>query len=262
MNILVTNDDGITEPGLFALAETAMAFGDVYIIAPDSNRSACGHQKTLRRPMRVDPISYAYGLPAWKTDGSPSDCAALGILGFLGPDIKVDIVLSGINPTCNLAQDLTYSGTVTAALEAAIWDLPAVAFSLDCPKKKPSEIDFTAAKAVIQDVLRAALWNGIPTRNILNVNIPDLPYEAIAGYRVTSCGRTRYRDVLVSCTDPFGRPYYWFGGEPPSWESVPGSDTEAVAQGYVSLTPLHADLTDVASFETLTSWNVQKSTEE
>lgn len=261
MNILITNDDGITEPGLLALAEAAAAFGNVYVIAPDSNRSACGHQKTLRRPMRVDPVSYTHGIPAWKTDGSPSDCAALGILGFLGSDIKVDLVLSGINPTCNLAQDLTYSGTVTAALEAAIWDLPGIAFSLDCPKKKPHEIDFVPAKAVIRDVLSAALRNGIPAQNILNVNIPDLPYEKISGYRVTHCGRTRYRDILVSCVDPFGRPYYWFGGEPPAWEPIPGSDTEAVSQGFVSVTPIRANLTDVSSIGTVASWNLEKREE-
>ncbi len=252
MHILVTNDDGVTAPGLLALAQALRPLGEVTVLAPDRNWSASGHVKTLDRPLRVRPTTLADGSPALTTDGAPSDCVALPLLGLL--DKKVDLVVSGINPWANLGHDVTYSGTVTAAMEAAIGGLPGIAVSLNTPAHHQGEKDYSAAAAVGRRVAEQVIANGLPSNTLLSVNVPYLPLAEIKGFHITRQGLRVYRDELVRRTDPHGRPYYWIGGEFPDGVPDDGTDFGALAQGYVSITPLQLDLTAYAAMEGLNGW--------
>ncbi|NMB93125.1 MAG: 5'/3'-nucleotidase SurE [Flexilinea flocculi] len=252
LEILVTNDDGIHAPGLCALAQAASKIGNVTVIAPDKNWSASGHQKALGRPLRVEQVPFDNGISAYMTDGGPSDCTALVGLGFLKK--RVDLVLTGINPTANVSRDITYSGTVTSALEATIWNMKGIAFSIDANEVKPDQIDFSAAKEIIIHVVQTYLKHELPPFTILNVNIPYLPLSQIRGYKITRGGSRYYRDELVSCVDPFGRPYYWFGGLPPYGDEDEGTDCGELSRGYVSITPIHLDLTAYEMMPAIQKW--------
>ena len=252
MHIVITNDDGIFAPGIHALAKAARKLGKVTVIAPDRNWSVCGHSKSIGRPLRVDPYVFPEADAAWVCDGSPSDCSALAGLGFL--EEPVDLLLSGINPTPNLSQDFTYSGTVMAAAEATFWDLPAAAFSIDCPRMKQSEIDFSPAVWVLPRVVEYLKGNKLPRFSFLNVNCPNLPPEKLKGIRLTRSGTRIYNDVLVRKTDPFGRPYYWFGGDPPASTEEEDTDGKVMKDGFISITPLCQDLTDQRALEQMRSW--------
>lgn len=252
MHIVITNDDGIFAPGIHALAKAARKLGKVTVIAPDRNWSVCGHSKSIGRPLRVDPYAFPEADAAWVCDGSPSDCSALAGLGFL--DEPVDFLLSGINPTPNLSQDFTYSGTVMAAAEATFWDLSAAAFSIDCPRMKQSEIDFSPAVWVLPRVIDYLKENKLPRFSFLNVNCPNLPPEKIKGIRLTRSGTRIYNDVLVRKTDPFGRPYYWFGGDPPESTKEADTDGKVMKDGFISITPVCQDMTDHRTLEQMHSW--------
>lgn len=252
MHILVTNDDGVLAPGLLALAQEMRGLGKVTVLAPDRNWSASGHVKTLERPLRVKEVRLADGTPALATDGAPSDCVALAILDLL-PE-KVDLVVSGINPNANLGHDVTYSGTVTAAMEAAISGLPGVAVSLDSPENHLGQLDYGPAARVARRVVSSVIERGLPKATLLNVNVPYLPDEQIRGILVTRQGLRVYRDSLVRREDPRGRPYYWIGGESPTGVPEEGTDFGALAGGYVSVTPLQLDLTAYKAQEKLSAW--------
>lgn len=253
MHILVTNDDGIQAPGILTLAQAMQELGKVTVFAPDRNWSASGHVKTLERPMRVTETQLADGTPAYMSDGAPSDCVALPLLGYVD---KVDLVVSGINPYSNIGHDVTYSGTVTAAMEAVIAGVPGIAFSFasqDKPVGVPEDYGpaGNVAKRVVQKVLREGLQEGV----VLNVNIPYLPVEEMKGFLVTRQGLRVYRDVLDRRIDPRGRPYYWIGGEAPTGVDEEGTDVGALNAGYVSITPLHLDLTHYKALEKLRNWD-------
>ncbi len=243
MHILVTNDDGVHSPGLLALAQAVRKIADkVTILAPDHNWSASGHVKTLHRPLRVNETVLEDGSKAWASDGAPSDCVALAQLGFI-PE-KIDMVVSGINPNANIGHDVTYSGTVTAAMEAAIWGIPGVAVSLDRPENHPEKIDYqSAAEAARRIVAWLMDRNDIPEDTVLNVNVPSLSLSEMKGFKITRQGLRIYRDALLRRLDPRGKPYYWIGGEAPIGVEEPGTDYGALAAGYVSITPLQLDLT-------------------
>lgn len=236
-HILVTNDDGVGAPGLAALAAALRPLGRVSVLAPDRNWSASGHVKTLHKPLRVHETQLADGQPALACTGAPSDAVALALLGLL--DRPVDLVVSGINPHANLGHDVTYSGTVTAAMEACIFGIPGLAISTE---HRP-EIGYDPAAAIAAGIAAWILDHGLPPGILLNVNVPALPAAAIRGSRLTRQGQRVYRDALVTRQDPRGRPYYWIGGEDPSGISEPGTDIAALAEGWVSVTPLHLDLT-------------------
>jgi len=254
LHILVTNDDGITAPGLLALAQEMSVLGKVTVLAPDHNWSASGHVKTMHRPLRVKEVLLSDGIPAFATDGAPSDCVALAVLGFL--EEKVDLVVSGINPNANLGHDVTYSGTVTAAMEAAIWDLPGIAFSLDSPENHLGVLDYQPAARVARCIVESAIRHGLPKKLLLNVNVPYLPYEQIKGIRVTRLGLRVYYDQLQRRLDPRNRPYYWIGGKAPGGVPEEGSDIGALMDGYVSITPLQLDLTAYSVMENLAEWDL------
>lgn len=252
MHILVTNDDGVTAPGLLALAEQMRTLGEVSVLAPDRNWSASGHVKTMQRPLRVKEVNLSDGSTALATDGAPSDCVALAVLGVLAK--KIDLVVSGINPNPNLGHDVTYSGTVTAAMEAVIWDLPGIAVSLDSPENHLGRLDYQSSAWVAKQVVARVIQNGLPASTLLNVNVPYRPYDQIQGFRITRLGLRVYRDQLDSRVDPRGVPYYWIGGEAPTGVPDEGTDFGALDQGYVSIAPLHMDMTAYSAMENLQSW--------
>jgi 5'-nucleotidase len=254
MHILVTNDDSITSPGLLALVQEMRRLGEVSVLAPDRNWSGSGHVKTLDRALRVREVRLADGTVAYASDGAPSDCVALATLGYIKQ--KIDLVVSGINYGANLGHDVTYSGTVTAAMEAVIAGLPAVAVSLELPEGHTGEVDFTPAARVASWVVKQVIDNGLPPEVLLNVNVPFLPLEKIRGFRITRLGLRVYHSRLDERIDPRGRPYYWIGGDAPSGVPERGTDVGALAEGYVSITPLHLDLTAYHALTDLMTWNL------
>ncbi len=236
-------------PGLLALAQEIRKLGTVVVLAPDRNWSASGHVKTMSRPLRVGKTTLADGTTAYASDGAPSDCVALGLLGLL-PE-KIDLVVSGINPYPNLGHDITYSGTVTAAMEAVIGGVPGIAFSLDTTEDTAPPIDYHPAAHVARQVVEKVIHNGISPSTLLNVNIPYLPEDQIQGWMITRQGLRVYRDRLDTRKDPRGQPYHWIGGDTPTGIREPGTDFGALADGYVSITPLKLDLTDNQALEKL-----------
>lgn len=251
MHILVTNDDGIASPGLLALARAVQNLGKVSILAPDHNWSASGHVRTLDRPLRVNKVRLSEGIVAYASDGAPSDCVALATAGFF--EEKIDLVVSGINSSANLGHDVTYSGTVTAAMEAAIWGIPSLAFSLE-PPENGAPLDYSAAIYYAQIITTAALANRLTPPIFLNINIPGLPLNKIKGVQVTRMGLRVYHDHLDRREDPRGRPYYWTIGSLPT--GIPERDTDigAIADGFVSVTPLQLDLTAHHVLPELNTW--------
>ena len=253
MHILVTNDDGVQAPGLLALSQAMRPLGKVTVFAPDRNWSASGHVKTLDRPLRVRETTLIDGFPAFSSDGAPSDCVALPLLGYVD---KVDLVVSGINPFSNIGHDVTYSGTVTAAIEAVIAGVPGIAFSLasqDNPAPN-TPADYAPAAHFAELVARNVMEEGLPEGVVLNVNIPYLSIESIKGLAITRQGLRVYRDVLDRRVDPRGTPYYWIGGDAPTGVNEEGTDVGAIAAGYVSITPLQLDLTNYKAMDVLKSW--------
>ncbi|NMB54749.1 MAG: 5'/3'-nucleotidase SurE [Leptolinea sp.] len=253
MHIVVTNDDGVNAPGLLALAKALMKLGQVSIVAPDHNWSASGHVKTLHRPLRVKEIELDDGTPARACDGAPSDCIALAALGLV-PE-PIDFVVAGINPNANLGHDVTYSGTVTAAMEGAIWSIPSVAISLDAPEYHRGPLDYSVSAEIGRQIVDKFSKNPLSPGVLLNVNVPYLPLVEIKGFSITRQGLRIYRDELVKREDPRGLPYYWIGGDAPSGVEEQGTDIGELAAGFVSITPLKLDLTAHQAIEVITKWN-------
>ncbi len=251
MHILVTNDDGIQAPGLLALAQSMRQLGEVTVFAPDRNWSASGHVKTLDRPMRVHEVQLADGTPGFASDGAPSDCVALPLLGLTKP---VDVVVSGINPNANISHDVTYSGTVTAAMEAVISGVFGVAVSLNSPEGFKGTLDYSTAASVARRIVGKVLQDGLPKGVLLNINVPYIQESELKGLLITRQGLRVYRDVLDERLDPRGRPYYWIGGEVPTGVPEDGTDFGALTAGYVSITPLQLDLTAYHVMDDLKTW--------
>jgi 5'-nucleotidase len=257
MYILVTNDDGINAPGLLALKNALKVLGEIVVVAPDHNWSASGHTKTMHKPLRVEKKTLSDGSEAYATDGAPTDCVALVMLGLF-PE-KPALVVSGINPGANLAHDLTYSGTVAAAMEGAINNIPSIAVSTNAANSEKA--DFSSAAAYAVRIARRMLSNGnLPPDTFLNVNVPAIPIEQIEGVRITRLGKRIYRDELVERQDPSGHKYYWIGGEPPSGVTEEeGTDVWAVARHFVSITPVHMDMTSHGMIAHLKTWEENAS---
>ena len=251
MHILVTNDDGINAPGILALALAMCELGQVSVLAPDRNWSGGGHVKTIDRPLRVRPARLDGSFPAYASDGAPSDCVALALLGFI--EEPVDLVVSGINPYSNMGHDVTYSGTVTAAMEAVISGVPGIAFSLDGHEQSQT-FHFGTAAQVARGVVQTAVRQGISPGMLLNVNVPNLAYEELRGQRVTRQGTRVYHPALDRRVDPRGQPYYWIAGSTPTGIPDEGTDIGALAEGMVSITPLHLDLTEYRHTQKLATW--------
>jgi 5'-nucleotidase len=251
MHILVTNDDGVWAPGLLALAQEMRKLGTVTVLAPDRNWSVSGHVKTLDHPLRVRETTLADGSTAFTSDGAPSDCVALALLGLVEP---TDLVVSGINPSPNLSHDVTYSGTVTAAMEAAIANVKGIAVSLNGPEARKDALDYGTAAIVARRVVEHVMEDGLAEGVILNVNVPYLKEPDLKGYLITRQGLRVYRDALDRRLDPRGRPYYWIGGEGHTDVNEEGTDVGALTEGYVSITPLQLDLTNYRAMDRLRKW--------
>lgn len=245
MLILVTNDDGIHSPGLQALAHSLSTLGTVVVVAPDRERSAIGHSLTLHSPLRADEISPGQ----YAVSGTPTDCVNLGIHGIVHE--RPALVVSGINKGGNLGDDLTYSGTVAAAMEATLMGVPAFAVSLDSSSFTLE--DFQPAATFAASLARLVLKNGLPADTFLNVNVP---VGAPEGVQLTRQGKRRYSDKVEKKYDPRGRAYYWIGGGELGFHDVAGTDFHAVQNCLVSITPLHLDLTNYRSFDSLSTWDI------
>jgi 5'-nucleotidase len=228
--ILVTNDDGIYSEGIRKLANALRAIADVIIVAPDREQSAASHALTLNRPLRLLKIEEN----EYIVDGTPSDCVNLAILNLLKND-RPDMIVSGINFGPNLGDDVTYSGTISAAFEGALLHIPSIAFSALVGE----HFSFDRCAAFAAELTRVALEEHKDPEIILNVNFP-VEFE---GVRITRLGKRIYSEGVIERLDPRGRKYYWIGGAPPIWHPGEGTDFEAVEQGFVSITPLHLDLT-------------------
>lgn len=250
MRILLSNDDGIFAEGLTALKDILFTIGDIYIVAPDKEQSATGHGITVHSPLKPKEIFMEHVKAAWAVDGTPVDCVKLGLEALL--PVKPDLLVSGINLGPNLGTDVLYSGTVSAAIEGLIHDIPSVAISLNT-RNNP---DYKQASNHIKQIIATIIKKGLPEECICNINIPEgIPQ----GYKVTSLGRRRYYNVFIKRNDPRGRPYFWMGGEPQ--DEVPDNlidgfitDTQAVKDGYISITPVHFDLTDYKSLQKLNQY--------
>ena len=238
--VLLTNDDGVHAAGLAALAGALDGLADVYVLAPEREQSACGHSLTLHRPLRVEPVHERW----FAVNGTPSDCVNLGVLGFL--PARPVLVVSGINHGTNLGDDVTYSGTVSAAMEGILLGVPSIAVSL------VSGGDFAEAGRAARLVAARVLVEGLPPKTLLNVNVPADPPR---GIRVTRLGHRVYSGKIVEQIDPRGRTHYWIGGGEPAWELLDGSDMAAVNEGFVSVTPLHMDLTSHRALAEMREWS-------
>jgi 5'-nucleotidase len=245
--VLITNDDGIHSAGLQALADRIESIGRVAVVAPDRERSAIGHALTLHAPLRAEEIA----ANRWAVSGTPTDAVSLGIQTLLQE--KPDLVISGINKGGNMGDDLTYSGTVAAAMEATLMGVPAMAISLAGQSFKYE--DFAAASQVAYRLAEAVLEHGLPADTFLNVNVPE---KSCRGLRLTRQGKRVYEDAVVKNLDPRGRSYYWIGAGKLGFQDLAGTDFHAVNNGYVSVTPLHLDLTNYASLERLRQWQLDK----
>jgi 5'-nucleotidase len=246
--VLLTNDDGVQSAGLLALRQAMDRVADVAVVAPDHNWSAAGHAKTMHKPLRVNETPMADSFQAYASSGAPSDCVALAVLGLL--DRRPDLVVSGINHGANLGYDLTYSGTVTAAMEGVISGIRSIAVSLNAFQNA----DFTFAARMAADLAVRLHASDLPAETLLNLNVPALPESEIKGVYLTRLGRRIYRDEVIKRQDPYGRNYYWLGGQPPDAVLEEGTDVWALANGYVSLTPVHLDMTDYAMLGRIKDW--------
>ena len=247
MKILLTNDDGVHAPGLAALIKRISEVAQVVVVAPDREQSAVSHALTLHHPLRAARI----GDNIYSVEGTPTDCVNLGIHSLLS--FRPDLVIAGVNRGANMADDVTYSGTVAAALEATLMGIPAIAVSL---ATNGAGENFDAAAACAARLARTVFEQGLPRDTYLNVNVPDLPAERLLPPLITCQGKRSYEGTIVDNVDPRGRNYYWIGTADLSFQDIPGSDYHAVSRGHVSISPLHIDLTNHASIETLKGWEV------
>lgn len=244
MRILLSNDDGYRAPGLLCLWRTLSNRWEVTVAAPDRDRSGASNSLTLRNPLRAERRENGFIV----IEGTPTDCVHLALTGLL--EVEPDLVVSGINAGGNLGDDVLYSGTVAAALEGRHLGLPAIAVSL--VGRDPH--CYETAAAVVERLIGALAHGSIPLGTVLNVNVPDLPLDRIEGVRVTRLGHRHRSRPAVRDRDPAGEPIYWFGEAGSARDNAPDTDFHAVEEGFVSVTPLHADLTRHSSLDTISSW--------
>ncbi len=247
--ILITNDDGISSPGIRALEDKLAPTGDVYVVAPETEQSAVAHALTLHRPLRAEKI----GEKKYFVNGTPTDCIIVAVNKLLPK--KPDIIISGINNGANLGDDITYSGTVAAAIEGTLLGIPSIAISLvtdymngDGLHKSASRLEIAAE--YLKETAAKVLLNGLPDDTLLNINIPKT--DTIAGVKITKQGKRVYDNSIQTLKDPRGRECFWIGGGTPIWETGGNTDLEAVNNGYISVTPVHLDLTNYEALKYLT----------
>ena len=251
MNILITNDDGIHADGLMALKKELEKKANVFVVAPDRPRSACGHSITLHKPLRAQKVKLSDGSYGFACSGTPSDCVSLAVLTLL--EEKMDVVISGINHGPNLGWDLTYSGTVSAAMEAAIAGLPSIAVSVATYKP---EVDYSIAAIVASKYAELMAVNRLSDSTLININVPAVGASEMKSIQVTRQGKRRYIGNIEKRSDPSGRDYYWLGGDLPLDQLTEGTDVFAIANNHISVTPIHLDLTDDSALSVVRSWDI------
>ncbi|PJA98301.1 MAG: 5'/3'-nucleotidase SurE [Ignavibacteriales bacterium CG_4_9_14_3_um_filter_30_11] len=251
MKILVCNDDGISSPGIFALTKELKKIADVTVIAPLKEQSAVGHAITMQVPLRVTEYRINGTLFGLAVDGTPADCIKIGIRNLM--DSPPDLVVSGINHGSNTAINIIYSGTVSAAREAAIMDVPSMAVSVTNHNVK----DFSFSAELTKQLIEKIPFKDLPTGTLLNVNIPDLSKEEINGIKITTQGKSKWDDIYEKRVDPYGKDYYWLTGKLLQMDKEIETDQGAINKKYVSVTPIHFDLTDYETFNKMTSWNIE-----
>jgi 5'/3'-nucleotidase len=245
VRILITNDDGVDSPGIRTLARVMRPLGEVTVVAPDRERSAASHSLTLHKPLRVESLGRRF----YSVSGTPTDCVNLATNGIL--KARPDLVLSGINKGGNLGDDITYSGTVSGAMEGTILGIPSLAVS----QLGEAPFHFEPAARLILQLARLIRKNGLPPDTLLNVNVPNLPAGQIKGVRITCLGKRIFdTNTVIRKTDPRGKAYFWIGGNRLNWEPRENTDQEAVEKGYASITPLHLDLTNYSALDRLKDW--------
>ena len=248
MKILISNDDGIFAPGINILADTLRDLGEIYVVAPDRNRSGASNSLTLDRPLRVREIEDNFYSVI---GGTPTDCVHLAITGLL--EIQPDMVVSGINAGANLGDDVLYSGTVAAATEGRFLGLPAIAVSL--VENNGDEKDYYKTAAfVTKHIIERIKTDRLPTRTILNVNVPNIHFEEIVGYEITRLGTRHCAEPTIRQTDPRGHTIYWVGPPGTEEDAGPGTDFNAISRKKVSISPMQLDLTHYEEFEILSEW--------
>lgn len=245
--ILITNDDGYMAKGIATLAEALSGLGEIYLVAPSQQKSACGHGITLHRPMVVREVEVPFTKRAWSVDGTPADCVKLGLRALVE---DVDIVVSGTNMGSNLAEDCFYSGTVAGAAEGVFCGKPAIAVSIHAAYPENYEPSMDIARKVVS----TALEKGMEKGTCLNINLPDLPAEEIKGVRMTSTGHVSYNEAFKHATSNMGGEFYWYNGIPIKLPQMEGSDIQAIRDGYISVTPLKFDMTDYDMIEKYRDW--------
>jgi 5'-nucleotidase len=251
MRVLLTNDDGITSPGLHALAGAFVRTHETTVVAPEHERSATGHAITLHKPLRARrALGYPSGVTAWATNGTPADCVVLGVLELLSE--PPDVVVSGVNVGANLGRDVTYSGTVSGAMEGAILGIPSIAVSVAAFEGVRFDVAVRFATYLAHQILERRL----PCDTLLNVNVPNLPPERLKGVMLARQSERRYLSSLEKRTDPRGHTYYWLTGQRDGAVGEPGTDAWALASGYISVTPIHLNMTDEGLLDSLRAWNL------
>ena len=250
MHILVSNDDGILAPGIGILADACREVAQVTVVAPDREQSGTSHSLTLHRPLR--PMRRPDG--AFQVDGTPTDCVLLAFGALL--DGRPDFVFSGVNHGPNMGEDVLYSGTVSVAMEAVTLGVPGIAFSTSAGHDR--EMLTSQAPWIARLVKSITARADFPKDIVLNINLPAVPGTEIKGIRVTQLGSRYFSESLARMQDPWGRPIYWIGGGTITWTGEGDSDHKAVAEGYISVTPLHMDLTNYKLLDTVRGWALDK----
>ncbi|HHW56644.1 MAG TPA: 5'/3'-nucleotidase SurE [Clostridia bacterium] len=250
MKILLTNDDGVQGLGMLKLAEYLKGKYDVTVVAPEKERSAISHAITLHKPLRLKKIKEEQNLKIFAVNGTPSDCIKLGVEVVLGR--KPDMVVSGINNGLNLGTDILYSGTVSAAIEASLYGIPAIAVSLS----ETADIEDKRIYKFLESLIEIILKKGLPKDILLNVNIPDFQ-EGVKGIKATKLGKRIYIETFQKNYDPRGKEYYWMAGKISKIEEDEGTDIVSVKEGYISITPIHFDLTQYDMIKDLDSWSIK-----
>lgn len=252
MRILVSNDDGINAKGLRTLWKSLTQFGEVFVIAPDQERSGTSQAITVHHPIRVDEVLLDDPkVKAWKVAGTPTDCVKMGLETLI--DGPIDLVVSGINHGPNLGTDVLYSGTVSAAIEGALHDIPAIAVSLDTWH----DYDFQPAADVTVRIIKEVQKKTLPPRTLLNVNVPARPTSELGAIEITILGYRYYQNTFDKRQDPWGRTYYWMGGEILDGDNAAETDIRTVERGAISVTPVHFDLTHYKILEQVKSWQLK-----
>ncbi len=247
MKILCTNDDGYLAAGIGVLAQACTSLGDVTVVAPDREQSATSHSLTLHHPLRARRATDG----AWVVDGTPTDCVILALNELL-PD-QPDVCVSGVNHGQNMGEDVLYSGTVAAAMEATVMGIPSVALSYTGERWEEIEGWGSVVGTILGQILEPERF---PEHTLFNINLPECAPDEVKGVRVTSLGKRRYAESITRALDPSGREYFWIGGGSIQWRGPADSDFQAVADGYVSVTPLHLDLTNYTLLEEIRGWGL------